>query len=458
MSNRKMSNRRILASVALAALTLTAGCAPGVEGVPGAPIMAEAPPPPPYVPPPPPPPPLAMAPSEGSGDVDDIVVTGSRIPGSSADRAPVPASPVRPRPQSQAGVLTAGDYDDLLNPQAYARYVASKAQEFEALPYVDTRAAITVTITDADGRPKPFVPVRISRPQGGALELKTLADGSVVLFPALDGLGRTAEISVPGPRGQMTRRTLSVGSDRRLEITVPGAPAQVRAMDLMLVIDATGSMGDEINYLKVELDSIVTALKERHPGLDLRLGLIVYRDVGDDYVVRQYAFTGNTEAVQTLLSKQSADGGGDYPEAVDQAMAAAVAAPWRDDAAKALVLVADAPPHDQNIGATWATTLQARDKRIQIVPVAASGVAEKAEFVMRAMAAVTQSRYLFLTDDSGVGNPHAAPEVKCYVVTRLDALLRRVLDGIVSGRRIEPRGTEIIRRVGAYDDGVCEPR
>jgi len=456
MSNRKMSNRKVLTGVALAALTLMAGCAPGVEGVPGPPPAAMAPSaPPPPAPPPPPPPVAAPAPPAMVGEV---AVTGSRIPGSAADLAPVPVSPDRPQTQSQAGILTAGDYDDLLNPQAYARYVGSKAQQFAALPYVDTRAAITVTITDADGRPRPFVPVRISRPQGGTLELETLANGSVVLFPALDGLGRTAEITVPGPRGQTTRRTLSVGSDRRLEIALPGAPAAVRAMDLMLVIDATGSMGDEIDYLKVELDSIVTALKDRHPGLDLRLGLIVYRDIGDEYVVRQYAFTGNTEAVQTLLSKQSAGGGGDYPEAVDQAMAAAVGASWRDNAAKALVLVADAPPHDQHIGATWATTLQAREKRIQIVPVAASGVAEKAEFVMRAMAAVTQSRYLFLTDDSGVGNPHAAPEVKCYVVTRLDALLRRVLDGIVSGRRIEPESNEIIRRVGDYDDGVCEPR
>jgi hypothetical protein len=388
----------------------------------------------------------------------DITVTGSRIDGSLRDRTPEPGRPgPTPRP-TQAGILTAGDYDDLLNPQAYARYVASKAQSFEALPSVDTRAAITVTITDNDGRPKPFVPVRISRPQGGPLELKTLADGSVVLFPALDRLGRTAEISVPGPRGQTTRRTLSVGADRRLEIALPGPASAVRALDLMLVIDATGSMGDEMNFLKVELDSIVAALRERHPGLDLRLGLIVYRDVGDEYVVRQYAFSENVPAVQTLLSKQSAGGGGDYPEAVDQAMAAAVGAQWRDDAAKALVLVADAPPHDENIGATWRTALEARDKRIQIVPVAASGVADKAEFVMRAMAAVTQSRYLFLTDDSGVGNPHATPEVKCFVVTRLDALLRRVLDGIVSGRRIEPDNGEIIRRVGDYDDGVCEAR
>ncbi|HMN53788.1 MAG TPA: VWA domain-containing protein, partial [Sphingopyxis sp.] len=88
-------------------------------------------------------------------------------------------------------------------------------------------------------------------------------------------------------------------------------------------------------------------------------------------------------------------------------------------------------------------------------PVAASGVADKAEYAMRAMAAATQSRYLFLTDDSGVGNPHAPPAIDCYLVTRLDALVRRVIDSQISGRRIEPNDKEIIRSVGKYDAGKC---
>jgi hypothetical protein len=74
---------------------------------------------------------------------------------------------------------------------------------------------------------------------------------------------------------------------------------------------------------------------------------------------------------------------------------------------------------------------------------------------MRAMAAATQSRYTFLTDDSGIGNPHAPPAIDCYLVTRLDALLRRVIDSQLSGRRIEPSDQEVIRNVGQYDKGRC---
>ena len=76
---------------------------------------------------------------------------------------------------------------------------------------------------------------------------------------------------------------------------------------------------------------------------------------------------------------------------------------------KSLLLVADAPPHDENVA-------QGLERRrggagagaSRSCPVAASGVGDLAEYVMRAMAAATQSRYIFLTDDSGIGNPHAA--------------------------------------------------
>jgi hypothetical protein len=71
------------------------------------------------------------------------------------------------------------------------------------------------------------------------------------------------------------------------------------------------------------------------------------------------------------------------------------------------------------------------------------------------MAAATQSRYVFLTDDSGVGNPHAPPAIDCYLVTRLDTLIQRIIDSQVAGRRIEPERNEIIRTVGQYDAGRC---
>ncbi|WP_439471177.1 vWA domain-containing protein [Brevundimonas sp.] len=459
----------LLASTALTVISCTTATAPHMP----APAAVPAPPPPP----PPPAPSRPAVVGVEATDLDEVVVSGSRIrregdaeaagaaapdvrtaastPVAPTDRGTRPAQPRAP----QAGLLTAGDYDDLLNPSWYADYVSRYLQEQgqgggdQTLPWVDTREAITIAVRDRDGRPAPFVEVWVSRPQAEPLRLRTLADGTVVVFPGLDRLGRTADISVAGA----TRR-LTVGPDRRLEIRTHDRAAAVRAFDLLMVIDATGSMGDEMEYLKREIASIMASLAERHPGVDTRIGLVVYRDNGDQYVVRDFPFTGNVDELVRRLEAQRADGGGDYPEAVDQALERAMDYPWREDAVRSLVLVADAPPHDDRIAATWEQVQDARARRIQITPVAASGVGHRAEFVMRAAAAATQSRYLFLTDDSGVGNRHATPEVKCYVVSRLDSLLRRVLDSQISGRRIEPTENEVIRTVGPYDRGVCGPK
>jgi von Willebrand factor type A domain len=296
--------------------------------------------------------------------------------------------------------------------------------------------------------------VTLTCADGNTLSLATLADGTAVFHPGLDRLGSSVRIGVAGAPVRRIEIAGSAGSQRQ-SVTVRSGAVAVRKFDLLLAIDTTGSMGDEINYLKSELRTILADLRRSHPGLDIRLGLVAYKDEGDVYVTRTFPFVSSLEAMQSNLQAQYAEGGGDYPEAMDLALARAVAQDWRPDAVKSLLLVADAPPHDENIGKAWRYAEAARAKRIQIVPVAASGVGDVAEYVMRAMAAATQSRYIFLTDDSGIGNPHATPAVDCFLVTRLDRLVRRVLDSQISGRRVEPREGEVIRSVGQYEGGKC---
>ena len=140
---------------------------------------------------------------------------------------------------------------------------------------------------------------------------------------------------------------------------------------------------------------------------------------------------------------------------MDRAFAEANGFDWREDATKVMLHVADAPPHAERAGAAWDQALSLRRRGVHIVPVAASGVADDAQYLMRSMAAVTQSRYLFLTDDSGVGLPHDEPDVPCYVVTRLDGLIERVVASLLVGQRVEPQPEAIIRRTGDYDRGLC---
>lgn len=378
------------------------------------------------------------------------------------DAGPKVAAPEPPPPLPQAGILTAGDYDDQLNPGMYAAYIKRHPTQVasQALPYPDTLGRITIWARDKAGKPAALAKVVVNRGDDAALVMTTAADGTVALYPNLDRLPErftvTASPLSGGPEASADVVLAKLKGKRRVEITLSTPSQPIRKLDLLLVVDATGSMADEMTYLQSELISILGGLDGIAPGVDIRVGLIVYRDKGDEYVVRDFAFTGDIKALQAEFAKQRANGGGDEPEAMDQAMARALSYDWRPDAAKVLLLVADAPPHDADIAATWGSAVQARWRQIHILPVAASGVNPTAEFQMRAMAAMTQSRYVFLTDDSGVGRPHKTPEVNCYQVSRLNGLLTRTLGSLISGKRIEATPDQVIRTVGNYDKGVCK--
>jgi hypothetical protein len=97
----------------------------------------------------------------------------------------------------------------------------------------------------------------------------------------------------------------------------------------------------------------------------------------------------------------------------------------------------------------------ARDKGIHIYPVASSGVDELSEHTMRSAAQITGGRYLFLTDDSGVGGAHKEPTLPCYFVTKLDRAILRMIDIELSGKYREPTADEILRTGGSPQNGVC---
>jgi len=383
------------------------------------------------------------------------VVGGADSAAASRVAAP-PSSWRRPQPRPQSGTLTAGEHDDLLNPELYADYVrrSDLGQQVRALPVLDTGRLVTVEVKDARGRPAPFVPVELRCSDGNSLTFTTQADGTVVFFPGMDRLSDTVRIRAAGGawRTLDVPRTAGAG---RVGFTLAGQARSVTKLDLALVVDVTGSMSDELNFLQAEIDSIVASLNRRHPELDIRVGLTFYRDRGDEFVTRTFPFSGDIARARSDIGQQVASGGGDYEEAMQDALIRAARLDWRPDAIKSLLLVADAPPHPGDVPVSWLATEHLRANRVQIVPVGASGVGDLAEYVMRAMAAATQSRYAFLTDDSGVGNPHAAPAIDCYLVTRLDRLLTRIIDSQVSGRRIEPDKAEVIRAVGDYDAGKC---
>jgi len=236
-----------------------------------------------------------------------------------------------------------------------------------------------------------------------------------------------------------------------------GAQAQKNLLDIALLIDTTGSMGDELSFLQVEFDALASSISERFPNAEQRWSLIVYRDENDAYTVNTHDFTDDLTDYQSTLKQQGYDGGGDYPEAPDAAFAAATQLSWREGSVARLAFwIADAPHHENHADA-FATSIRDLAKRdVHIYPIAASGTDELTERTMRSAAQLSQGRYLFLTDDSGVGNSHKEPTIPCYFVTRLDHAIDRMIDIEMSGVYKEPAATQVIRSNGDPVDGICK--
>jgi hypothetical protein len=226
-------------------------------------------------------------------------------------------------------------------------------------------------------------------------------------------------------------------------------------LDVAFVLDTTGSMGDELRYLQTEIDDIARTIQAKHPQMQARWGLVLYKDQFDTYVTRSFDFAPIDQFRQTL-EQQSVGGGGDYPEAVEEGLEKMNSLSWRSGAvARVAFWVADAPHHVGKESAVKAQIEAAVAKDVHIYPVAASGTDDRTEYTMRTAAQLTGGRYIFLTDDSGVGNPHAEPKIPCYYVTKFNSAIVRLVESELSGARVEPDPNEILRAVGNPTNGQC---
>ena len=235
-------------------------------------------------------------------------------------------------------------------------------------------------------------------------------------------------------------------------------PASHASLDLALVIDTTGSMGDEITYLQSEMDDIATSVAAKFPGVQQRWALVAYRDEnqGDAYTTQTYDFSTDLTAYKSNLDSLTADGGGDIPEAIDRGLDAAAKLSWSTDASARIAFwIADAPGHHDKAQAVHDAVLANQAKGVHVYPIAASGADTLLEYTMRSTAQLTGGRYLFLTDDSGIGGSHEVPEIPCFYVTKLNSAIVRMVSNELTGTYTEPQPNEIIRVGGDVHDRAC---
>jgi hypothetical protein len=198
-------------------------------------------------------------------------------------------------------------------------------------------------------------------------------------------------------------------------------------------VDATGSMVDEIEFLKVELKDIIEKIKTDYPELTLNLGSVFYRCPDNSYVTKKSDFSDNIATTVNFIGEQAGGEGGD--EAVEQALDVAVNnLSWSDSArARIIFLVLDEPPaYNNNVIQSIQKTIPiAASKGIRIVPVVGSGAGyskdKNLEYLMRSIALATNGTYVFLTDHSNIGDTHTKPTTDEYDVEMLNNLLMRLV-------------------------------
>lgn len=208
---------------------------------------------------------------------------------------------------------------------------------------------------------------------------------------------------------------------------------QSENVDIAFVVDATGSMGDEMSYLQAEMNDIIFQSKQLSNTMNFRFANVFYRDKGqgEAYLTKKMDFTRVLSEAVAYIDEQSAGGGGDYEEAVEEALEVAInELDWSASArTRILFLILDAPPHNTALVQERFKKImeQAAAKGIRIVPIGASGINKSTEYLMRALALSTNGTYTFLTDHSGIGGTHLAPTTDKYDVETLNDLMVRII-------------------------------
>jgi Mg-chelatase subunit ChlD len=160
--------------------------------------------------------------------------------------------------------------------------------------------------------------------------LFALTAGVVVAYPHLDGA--PAPSIVPAATDTLAPASIAAGKPK---------------VDVVFVLDTTGSMSGLIDAAKENIWAIASSMAKAQPAPEIRIGLVAFRDRGDEYVTRVTDLSPDLDSMYATLMDLRADGGGDTPESVNQALHDAVhRMSWSqdEDAYQVIFLVGDAPP------------------------------------------------------------------------------------------------------------------
>ena len=350
--------------------------------------------------------------------------------------------------QRNAGLITACAWDDnkyyndwaALFAQEDANTKAGKFSEYTDNAWkFDTLSRVKVTVKNGEN----FVcgaTVNFFGADQKEYKAVTNANGVAYIFPAEE----EGTITVKSGEGE---GTASFTADNRdLTVDLASSASKANVIKMMFVIDVTGSMGDELNYITNEITDVIGRIASNDDQTRIDLALLFYRDNGDTEKFNYAAFKNVTDPTllaeqKQALAAQSATGGGDYPEALDEALLMAVGKDWgEENSTKIIFHVFDAPSHsdEENIARCGQAAKIAAEKGIRYCPILCSGADLLCEYIARQGAVYTGGTFIFVTDHSGIGNAHYDPNIPNAVVEKLNDMLVRLAIGYHTGTFADP--------------------
>lgn len=334
--------------------------------------------------------------------------------------------------QPQGGLVTAGEWNDLDNWAFYQKTLMK--EPFKGFPddwqmYTNHRIAVAIT---AKNKPAANATITLFRNDTPIWTAKTDNLGRAELW--VGAFQKEKELNPTLLRLKVNEQWVSTATISETQVnritldeTLPSPTNQVQ---IAFMVDATGSMGDELEFLKMDLKKVINEVQKTNTQLKISTATVFYRDEGDEYVVKHSPFTEDINQTTEFISQQRADGGGDFPEAVDKALVQLNQLQWQPEARTRIAfLVLDAPPHNKPavISSIQYSVKTAAASGIKLIPVVASGIDKTTEFLMRFIAMYTNGTYVFITDHSGIGNKHLEPSVGEYQVEKLSDLMVRLI-------------------------------
>lgn len=325
--------------------------------------------------------------------------------------------------------LTAGEIHDFSKYQLWQKYIQNEFQTEVSKSNLQTGNRYSIEVMNHENYVIPFAHIILSKNEKIIWQSITDNTGKAELWDIGNQASKDLTLTITIDEITTTIKNPKAWDKgiNRIKISKKCVD-KVIPIEISLVIDATSSMSDEIDYLKTDITSIIKNFKSEFENR-IKFSSVFYKALENKNNITSIDFTDNEEEISTYFSIQKADGGGD--EAVVLGLKESIHnLSWsNENTHKLLFIFLDEPQimNDSVRISLMNVFMEASRKGIRIIPIICSGKEKLLEYKMRLAALLTNGTYLFLTDDSGIGDKHMTPTADAYEVYSMNELITKVI-------------------------------